>query len=122
MKLLIVDDSTLMQKSITKFLGQYLSDVEFHVASDGIKGWEMFQEIRPDVMTIDLLMPKRNGLELLHLLAQEEHSTRLFVLSADVQRSVHQEVENLGAIFISKPFTLEKAEELAQLIKEYGVC
>jgi len=118
MKLLIVDDSTLMQKSITKFLGKFLSDAEIYVASDGIEGLEMFEKIRPDVVTIDLLMPNRNGLELLELINQKEHSAKLFVISADVQRAVHQEVEKFGAIFISKPLTIDKAEEIARLIKE----
>ncbi len=117
MKLLVVDDSKLMQKSVIKFFGECLPEAEFILASDGEEGYTIFKDVQPEIMTIDLLMPRVSGLELLKKISQEPHSTKLFVISADVQKAVQQEVESLGAIFISKPLTPDKAREIVKLIK-----
>jgi len=118
MKILIVDDSKLMQKTIAKVLGSKLLDAEFSFAANGEEGFAMFKEVQPDVVTIDLLMPVMNGIELLKLISAEEHNSKLFVLSADVQKVVQEEVRDLGATFISKPFTEEKALEVVNMIQE----
>lgn len=118
MKLLVVDDSKLYQKATAKFFKEVLPDVELYYAHDGEEGFLMFKEINPDVMTIDLLMPKMNGIELLKKLKEETHNVKLFVLSADVQKLVKEEVTELGAIFINKPITADKAAEIAKIIKE----
>jgi CheY-like chemotaxis protein len=118
MKILIVDDSKLMQKTIAKILGNKFLNAEISLASNGEEGFALFKEIQPDVVTIDLLMPVMNGIELLKLLSKEQHNSKLFVLSADVQKVVQEEVKALGATFIAKPFTEEKAVELVTMIQK----
>lgn len=117
MKLLVVDDSKLYQKATAKYFKELLPDAELYFALDGEQGYEMYKTIKPDVMTIDLLMPKMNGIELLKAIQKEEHQVKLFVLSADVQKLVKEEVQTLGATFINKPLTADKAAEIANIIK-----
>lgn len=118
MKFLVVDDSKLYQGATARFFRDLIPEIELHFAGDGEEGLVKFKEIVPDVITIDLLMPKLNGIELLKLIQKEEHNCKLFVLSADVQKMVREEVEQLGARFINKPLTLEKAKEIAKWVKE----
>lgn len=117
MKILIVDDSKLYQKTVEKYLKPFFPEAQFFTASDGEEGYEKFLEIQPDVMTIDLLMPKMNGVELVTKIQEGKHNTKLLVLSADVQKLVQDEVVNLGATFFSKPLNEEKTQEMVKLIK-----
>jgi two-component system chemotaxis response regulator CheY len=116
-KLLVVDDSKLYQKATARFFRELIPELDLYFALDGEEGYKMYKEVNPNVMTIDLLMPKMNGIELLKKIQEEDHNCQLFVLSADVQKLVREEVESLGATFFNKPLTAEKAAEIAEMIK-----
>jgi two-component system chemotaxis response regulator CheB len=67
-RVLIVDDSSLIRRLITDVLA---TDPELEVvgaARDPLHAWEMIQRLRPDVLTLDVEMPKMNGLEFLEKL------------------------------------------------------
>lgn len=119
MKILIVEDSMLYRKAIVKYLKKFLPEAEFTLANDGEAGYQLYQEERPDIIIFDLLMPKMTGQELLTKIRDDDHQTKAVVISADVQKIVKKEMEDLEIIdFINKPFNEEKAEELAKLLKE----
>ncbi|OEF96525.1 response regulator [Desulfuribacillus alkaliarsenatis] len=118
MKILVVEDSKLYQRAVVKYLKPLLPEADFYFASDGEEGFMLFNEIKPDAMTIDLLMPKMTGDALIKKLKEQEHNTKIIVLSADVQKIVQDEVVSLGAAFFSKPLNEEKAEQMVQIIKK----
>jgi two-component system, chemotaxis family, protein-glutamate methylesterase/glutaminase len=67
-RVLIIDDSSLMRRLITDVLS---ADAELEVvgaARDALHAWELIQRLRPDVLTLDVEMPKMNGLEFLEKL------------------------------------------------------
>lgn len=123
MKILVIEDSILYKKIIVKHLKDLLPEAEFFVSSNGLEGYEVCLKEKPDFITLDLLMPKMDGIEFLQLLKKEEIQTKVFVVSADVQQKVQDEVFELGALrFINKPFSPEKAEELVKIMKGEAVC
>jgi len=62
-KLLIVDDSSFMRSMIKRMLKSY-SDIEIiGMARDGVEGVEKACELRPDVVTMDIEMPRMNGID-----------------------------------------------------------
>ncbi len=64
-RVLVVDDSALMRKMLTDILTS-VPDIEvIGVARDGEDALNKIQELQPDVVTLDLLMPRMNGLEAL---------------------------------------------------------
>lgn len=119
MKILIVDDSRFSQITTSKLMGNLFENIEIFVAGDGEEGWEKYQELGPDYIFIDLLMPKIDGQTLVKMIKEDNEDAKIFVVSADVQHSVRADMEAYGVkAFINKPFTAEKAQMVADLIKE----
>lgn len=120
MKILVIEDSPLYQKIHVKLLKKYFPDAEYYTAGNGWEGYQAYEKEKPDYILLDLLMPIMNGIEFLRLFRDKnpDTSTRVIVLSADVQRMVKEEVLELGVLdFVPKPFTDDKAQELAVLIR-----
>lgn len=117
-KLLIVDDSNFSQKVTANLLKKCLDNAEIFFANDGQEGFEKYKEINPDYILLDLLMPKLNGVELIKLIKEYDNNAKIFVVSADVQKNVREEVEAYKIIsFINKPFNEDKARLVAGMIR-----
>ena len=118
MKILIVDDSKFSQIIMSKLMKGFFEDIEIIVANDGEEGFNKYKEIKPDYVLVDLLMPNVNGKELIKLIKEYDNNAKIFVISADVQKSVKEDVEAYGIMaFINKPFNEEKAELVYEIIK-----
>ncbi len=118
MKILIVDDSKFSQIVTSNFIKDFFEDIEIILASDGEEGFNKYKEIRPDYVFIDLLMPNVNGKELIKLIKEYDKNSKILVISADVQKSVKEDIEAYGIMkFINKPFNEEKAKLVYEIIK-----
>ena len=118
MKVLIVDDSKFSQISAANFLKKINKEIEVSFANDGQEGFEQYKEVKPDLVLIDLLMPVVSGKELVRMIRDYDQDSKLVVVSADVQRSVQEEMLSYGALaFINKPLTEEKAVSIFKLIE-----
>lgn len=119
MKILIVDDSKFSQLVLSKYIKEFFEDVEIIMAYDGEEGFNKYKEIKPDYVIVDLLMPNINGQKLVKLINEYDNNHKIFVVSADVQKNVKEEMESFGIIgFINKPFNEEKARLVYEIIKE----
>lgn len=122
LKFLIVDDSAFSQKIATNLLKKYLSnvdDITFYYANDGEEGFEKYKEIEPHYSFLDLLMPKVNGTELIQLIKEYDSKAKLFVVSADVQKNVKEEIGSYDVkAFINKPLNEEKVQAICELIRK----
>lgn len=111
-KVLIVDDSALARRN----LRQILEPAGYTVveADDGLVALERYYIERPDVVLLDLVMKGMYGLEVLGKLRELDANARVLIVSADVQSSSHELVEQAGARgFVNKPF--DRDEILAAL-------
>lgn len=118
-KILVVDDSVFSQKVAASNIRKNLDSVEISFASDGEEGLQKYKEINPDYIFVDLLMPKMNGQVLIPLLKEYDPHAKIIVVSADVQKSVREEIESYNVMsFINKPFTEDKANSICAAIKE----
>lgn len=87
---------------------------EVHVAEDGEAGLELARTIAPDLVLLDLMLPKKNGLEVLHDLRNEGSATPVIILSAKSGEMDKVAGLELGAEdYVAKPFSL--AELLARV-------
>lgn len=87
---------------------------EVHVADDGERGLELARELEPHLIILDVMLPRRNGLEVLHQLRAEGRTTPIIILSAKSQEMDKVAGLELGAEdYVAKPFSL--AELLARV-------
>lgn len=124
-RVLVVDDSALMRRVICNLLEE---DPDLRVvgtAVDGMEAIERVQELKPDVVTLDLEMPRLDGLQTLGYL-MSEHPTPCVMLSAFTPSGAEATLKALeygAADFIQKPsgaisLNLERVkEELIAKIK-----
>lgn len=119
-KILIVDDSVFSQKTTANLIKKILgSSVEIYYAKDGKDGFKKYKDIKPDYAFLDLLMPELNGQQLLKLIKELDNEAKVFIVSADVQKSVRTEIEEHDVLaFINKPFNEEKAQLVCEMIRK----
>ncbi len=102
---LIADDSQYLQKSISDILKQHdlINIVDY--AKDGIEAVNLVKRYSPDVLVLDLVMPKMNGLDAFKLI-MESHPTPTVILSAISPKNLDSSIQALlmGAFdYIIKP-------------------
>src|SRR6202050_2640379 len=104
-RVLVVDDSALMRKLIPQTL---LSDPSIEVvgtAMDGLIGLRKIEELRPHVVTLDLEMPRMDGIEMLRQITRK-HRVPVIVISAHTEEggSLTLKALSLGAFdFVTNP-------------------
>jgi len=103
-KLLIVDDAAFMRLSIRNMLLNYEIEIVGE-AVNGAIGVEMYKQLRPDVVTMDITMPEMTGLEALKAIKAFDPQAKVIMVSAMGQESMVKEAIISGAkTFIVKPF------------------
>ena len=116
-KVLIIDDSLLMRTLLTEVIGS-APDIEVvGAAPDPIAAREMIKALNPDVLTLDVEMPKMDGLEFLSRLMKLRPMPVIMISSMTARGSeVTLQALELGAVdFVAKP----QAESISQ-IQGYG--
>jgi len=100
-KVLVVDDSLLFREKISKGIAQDASIEVVATASDPYEARDKIIEFKPDVMTLDVEMPRMNGIEFLKRL-MPQYPIPVVVVSA-VSHNVFDAL-NAGAVdFVTKP-------------------
>jgi len=101
---LIIDDSMFMRR----VLKDILSSNEFNVvgeAENGQTGLDKYQELKPDLVTMDVTMGDMNGIEVLARMLKADPSAKVVMVSSMGQEIIVKDAIKLGAKgFIVKPF------------------
>lgn len=80
-RLLIVDDSSIMRRTIEKNLGSY--DLEIiGQAANGIEALKIVEAERPDVITLDITMPEMDGIACLEGIIKINPDTKVMIITA----------------------------------------
>ena len=103
-RLLIVDDAAIIRKMIADTVESAGWEVAGE-ASDGEQAIELYQQLRPDAVTLDMVMPEHNGLHALKGIKEIDPEAKVVVVSALDQQNILKQAFKLGAVdFIVKPF------------------
>jgi DNA-binding response OmpR family regulator len=118
-KVLIAEDDANIVESLSFVLGR--AGFEVSSALDGDEALHRLHDNRPDVMVLDLMLPKRNGFEVLKAVKADPalRSLPVMVLTAKGQPQDRRLVEQIGVEgFLTKPFSntdvVEAVRRLAQ--------
>ena len=110
-RVLVVDDAAFMRKMVTDALTKGGHEV-IGEAGNGAEAVTRFQELRPEVMTLDITMPEKDGLEALREIISLDPTARVIMCSALGQESKVLESVKLGAKdFVVKPFQADRVIE-----------
>lgn len=110
--IMIADDHAMIREGIKQLL-EYDGDIKVIAeASDGEECLELLEKIQPDILLLDINMPKKNGLEVLEELKKKRNFTKVLILT------VHNEVEYLiKAVDIGVDGYILKDSESSELKK-----
>jgi two-component system chemotaxis response regulator CheY len=117
-KLMIVDDSNIIRRRIER--SQQFEDLHLvGSAANGVDAVEMFKKMDPDVVTMDLTMPRMDGIECISQLVALKPAVRILVISALADKATAVEAMEKGANgFLNKPFTDRQLNEaIAELMR-----
>jgi len=121
MKVLIVEDEPALAESVKYSLEREGFGVE--VAPDGEKGLERFRSGRPDVLVLDLMLPKLSGLDVCRMV-RAESSVPILILTAKEAESDKVAGLEIGADdYVTKPFsTRELVSRVRALLRRAGMA
>lgn len=104
-KILIVDDASFMRtvlKDIIKSNGLAHEIVE---AGDGVEGVKAYQTIKPNLVTMDVNMPRADGIQALRAIMKIDPAAKVVMVTSVEQKQIVQDAMKLGARdYIVKPF------------------
>ena len=120
-RVLIVDDSRMIRDVLTDILREY-DDIEVvGAAADAFAARDMIRDLKPDVITLDIEMPKMNGLEFLDKLMRAKPMPVVMISAATERGSeVTFRALELGAVdFVTKPKLNEQTpDDYGQMIAD----
>lgn len=118
---LLVTDDALIIRELIKDTASRAGFTIVGEATNGQLGYEKYKELKPDVMTLDLVMPEFDGLHALRTILGEDPSAKIVVVSALDQKAILKEAFKLGAAdFVVKPFNHDQL--VTTLKRVAGVC
>lgn len=95
-KILLVDDHALIRKGIAALLQKYNDTWELYEAENGIQGVLKAREIRPDIILMDYIMPKLDGLKAAAIIKQELPETEIIIVTMDMRPEIMLESIDAG--------------------------
>lgn len=114
---LVVDDSALIRKVLIELLNNNGFNV-IGEATNGKEGLDMYKELSPDIVTLDVTMPVMDGVEALRQIIGFDANARVAMITAAGQKERLMEALKIGAkLFITKPFHEEEVlNSLSELV------
>ncbi len=115
-RVLIVDDAKFMRHMIKNILVGLGYEIVGE-ACDGREATEMYRELSPDLVTMDIIMPNVGGIEALQEIRGADPNAKVVMISALDQREPLMEALKLGAVdYVVKPFEKDRVEEAMQRV------
>jgi len=120
--ILVVDDMVFVRRVLIQILTQAHYQIVGE-AADGEEAIQLYEKLRPDLVTMDIVMPKMSGLDATKKLLKMDKLARVVIISAMGQENLVMEAIAVGARdYIIKPFSAEdvlKTVERALLDEQY---
>ena len=107
-KIMVADDSDAIRQVLQDILtiGKYELVGE---AIDGIEAVEKYNEIQPDLLLLDLAMPKKDGLAVVKEIKEYNSDAKIVLITASDNQAIIKQCLDAGALAsISKPFDFDK--------------
>lgn len=112
--ILVVDNASFMRSSL-KYICEQAGHKVVGMGADGREAIRLYKELKPDLVTMDILMEEMDGIEALAEIRREDPAAKLVMVTALGQEAKQEEAKRLGAVgYIRKPF---KADDITKEIE-----
>lgn len=115
-RIMVVDDSRMIGMQMKNML----EGTDFEVAAycrDGEEAVDQYSQVKPDLVTMDIIMPGMDGLEAAQAILEEDPEARIIMVSSLAYDDTFEEAMAIGAKgFIDKPFEKEKLIEIFEQV------
>ena len=119
-RILVADDASFMRQIIREIVESDGHEVVAE-AADGVQAVDEFRKHQPDVVTMDIVMPKRSGIDAVKGILELDGSARVVMCSALGQETLVTEALQAGAVdFIVKPFKPDAVIKTLRKVVEKG--
>lgn len=109
-KILFVEDEQLIRENYVTYLKMFFSEV--YEAEDGEKAYDIYKQKKPDIMIVDINIPKLSGLELLRKIRENDYNTKAIVLTAHTDKTFLLEATSLKLTrYLVKPVSRKDLKE-----------
>lgn len=116
MKILIVDDSTFMRTMIKKVMKE--EEVEISEASNSEEAIKQYQEFKPDLVFLDIILPGKDGIEILRDIRSLDANAKVVMCSSvgGQEEIINEAIKEGASDIIVKPF---KPDEILGIINKF---
>ena len=115
--ILFIEDEKSIRESYAKHLRRYFNKV--YEAEDGEKGLKIYYDKKPDILIIDINLPKLSGIELLQIIREKDHTTKALMLTAHTETDFLIQASELKLTkYLIKPITRRALKEAIELTIE----
>ena len=105
MKVLICDDSKYLRLTI-KTIVEQLGHTVVGEAANGEDAVQLYSKLHPDIVTMDVVMPRMNGLQALMKIMELDPNAQVLIVTALSHEPLIKKALKMGAVgFVTKPFT-----------------
>lgn len=114
--ILIVDDSRTSRKILKEILTQAGHTIVGE-SLNGEEGYLKYKELKPDLVTLDITMPKLDGIEALQLIRKYDENSKVVMITAAGQKEKMLQAIKYGAAeFITKPYEPGDVKEVIEKV------
>ena len=118
-RVLVVDDQELFRRGLIMLLG---GDTDIEVvgeAADGITATELAITTAPDVILLDVRMPRRTGVEACRAIKEAVPATKIIMLTvSDEEADLYESVKNGAAGYLLKDSSIEEVAQAIRVVNE----
>lgn len=121
LKVLIVDDSLIIRKKISKILENLGYDVVFD-ATNGQEAIDAYIKYKPDLVSMDITMPDMDGITAVKHIIKEDKEAKIIMVTSHGQEDMVIKSIQAGAVgYILKPISEDKmAQVIGEVFIEYA--
>ncbi len=105
-KFLVADDAKFIRVVLREILSKHYISSEIYEVENGQEAIEQYKKSKPDLVFLDVNMPKVDGMEALHFITKFDPGAKIIMISGIEQKyMMHQAVRQGARGFVMKPFS-----------------
>lgn len=118
-RVLVVDDQELFRRGLVMLLGVEAGIAVVGEAGDGEEGIEIATQVAPDVVLLDIRMPRRSGLEACQAIKQAVPTSKIVMLTvSDEEADLYEAVKSGASGYLLKDSSIEEVAHAVRLVAD----